>query len=209
MVEIKIECECGQHYAFEVEPVNNRMPAFISCPGCGADGTVAANQIIAQTNYPPPAAPPPPPPASSLHLATHQATAPSSTGIHRDPRSLGMVDREQAKAEAHAKISWGDKPEAVIRYLMIQGLPADEAKELVDEFVKDRLKDVRAKGIRQICIGFVMSTVPFITFFTIGFGSIAAMGVALLIGAYGFYLLVNGIIITVAPKIESGDPNED
>src|ERR1043165_1629377 len=36
---IKVLCGCGQKYAFEVEPVNGRMPSRVACPVCGADGT--------------------------------------------------------------------------------------------------------------------------------------------------------------------------
>ena len=48
MIPIKIECACGQHYAFEIEPVDGAMPSPVACPACGADGTPAANQKIAQ-----------------------------------------------------------------------------------------------------------------------------------------------------------------
>ena len=47
-MEVKIVCGCGQKYVFEVEPVNGRMPVKVACPGCGADGTEAANNILAQ-----------------------------------------------------------------------------------------------------------------------------------------------------------------
>src|SRR6185437_4827617 len=57
-IPIKIECDCGQRYAFDVEPVNGRMPSAIACPTCGADGTVAANEIISQQVPAQPAAPP-------------------------------------------------------------------------------------------------------------------------------------------------------
>ena len=49
LVAVKIQCACGQRYAFDVEPVNGRLPAPVHCPKCGVDGTAAANQIIAQT----------------------------------------------------------------------------------------------------------------------------------------------------------------
>jgi hypothetical protein len=49
MIPIKINCACGQRYAFDIEPVNGRMPAPVACPVCGTDGTVAANDIIAQS----------------------------------------------------------------------------------------------------------------------------------------------------------------
>jgi hypothetical protein len=49
MIPIKIQCGCGQKYAFDAEPVNGRMAAAVACPVCGADGTAAADAVIAQT----------------------------------------------------------------------------------------------------------------------------------------------------------------
>jgi len=46
IIPIKIICACGQKYAFDVTPVDGRMPAPIRCPVCGADGTAVANAII-------------------------------------------------------------------------------------------------------------------------------------------------------------------
>jgi hypothetical protein len=46
MVAIKIICVCGQKYAFNVHPLNGRMPAPIQCPVCGMDGTAVANEAI-------------------------------------------------------------------------------------------------------------------------------------------------------------------
>ena len=48
MTSVKVECDCGQRYAFDVEPVHGRMPAPVACPTCGADGTAKANAILAQ-----------------------------------------------------------------------------------------------------------------------------------------------------------------
>lgn len=45
-MEIKIVCNCGTKYKFDVEPVYGRMPAPVTCPSCGADGTAQANQLI-------------------------------------------------------------------------------------------------------------------------------------------------------------------
>src|SRR5437867_13282522 len=47
-MQIKIQCQCGTRYAFEIEPVNGAMPACVNCPTCGADGTEAANSRIKQ-----------------------------------------------------------------------------------------------------------------------------------------------------------------
>lgn len=45
-IEVKIQCDCGTRYKFEVAPLNGRMPQKVSCPGCGVDGTPAANAVL-------------------------------------------------------------------------------------------------------------------------------------------------------------------
>jgi hypothetical protein len=52
-MEIKILCACGTKFKFDVEPVNGRMPGPVNCPGCGADATEQANEIIRSALYPP------------------------------------------------------------------------------------------------------------------------------------------------------------
>jgi hypothetical protein len=47
MIPVKIQCSCGQRYAFDIEPVCGRMTSSVACPVCGADGTTAANEMIA------------------------------------------------------------------------------------------------------------------------------------------------------------------
>lgn len=47
MIPVKIQCGCGQRYAFDIEPVCGRMTSSVTCPVCGADGTTAANEVIA------------------------------------------------------------------------------------------------------------------------------------------------------------------
>jgi|GEM_PF-3711514 len=47
-VEVKIQCDCGTRYKFDVEPLHGRMPQKVACPGCGVDGTPAANERIRQ-----------------------------------------------------------------------------------------------------------------------------------------------------------------
>jgi len=49
VISIKIQCGCGQRYAFDAEPIDGQMPAPVACPACGADGTAAANAAIAQS----------------------------------------------------------------------------------------------------------------------------------------------------------------
>ena len=73
-MELKLVCGCGQKYVFDVEPVNGRMPMNIACPNCGADGTAAANEVLARS-FP---VPPPPIPATTAVAAPPAATTPSS-----------------------------------------------------------------------------------------------------------------------------------
>jgi hypothetical protein len=47
-IPVKIFCECGQKYAFEVIPVDGAMPVSVHCPVCHREGTAQANQIIAK-----------------------------------------------------------------------------------------------------------------------------------------------------------------
>jgi len=42
-VELRIECDCGTRFKFEVQPLRGRMPQRVECPGCGVDRTAAAN----------------------------------------------------------------------------------------------------------------------------------------------------------------------
>jgi hypothetical protein len=73
MMELKVVCNCGQKYKFDVEPVNHRMPFNVQCPVCGLDGTHLADGILSQ--LPAAAAPPPPPVMAAPSVAA--AMAPS------------------------------------------------------------------------------------------------------------------------------------
>jgi hypothetical protein len=211
-MEIKIECPCGHHFAFDVEPVNGQMPCAIACPSCNDDATAMANSLIAAQVIIPakPAAP-----RLAVNREAHPApSAPPAvpTGIQRDARSLGLVSREQAESEAQAKISWGEEPDAVIRYLMLQSFPADEAKELVDGYVLQRLADVRKNGIRMTIIvaslAFGVGALFFLCY-KVGFTSPFVMGLMGLSIVFGLWKMVNGILMIAAPKMQSGDVAED
>ncbi len=89
MVPVKIECGCGQRYAFDVEPVNGRMPASIACPACGMDGTSAANEAIAYMLAAQPAA------ASTTTYAAPMATAASAPP---PPRTFAPATKVSAPA---------------------------------------------------------------------------------------------------------------
>ncbi len=69
-MEVKVQCECGTRFAFEVEPVNGRMPVRVKCPECGADGTDQANEDIRQ----------------KLGLAAASVTRPPAVPVPVSPR---------------------------------------------------------------------------------------------------------------------------
>jgi len=210
MIPVKIECECGQRYAFDVEPVNGRMPSRVACPACGADGTVAANHFIAENT----AAQPVTIPASTgggLRVTTTPRTSNATAAEAQRIVKLGTVDRNQAEHEARAKISWGDSNNSVIQYLMMQGFNAQEAAELVNKLYKERLAATRANGVRKIFIGSGLVCVPiaaFIFFLSIGYMPLKLMGIAVAIGLWGAWMVLSGILLIVAPRMESGDVAE-
>jgi hypothetical protein len=102
-MEIKVQCGCGTRYAFEVEPVNGRMPVRVTCPDCGADGTDFANELIRQkvgTVAPsvrpvaiavtPAAAPAPAPPAEPAPPPAPVPAAPAAPAPIRQPMRVAV-----------------------------------------------------------------------------------------------------------------------
>jgi len=75
-MELKVLCDCGQKFKFDVEPANGRMPFAINCPACNEDNTAKANSLIAENL--PVAAPPPPPIAPPFN-----ASVPGGLRINR------------------------------------------------------------------------------------------------------------------------------
>jgi hypothetical protein len=124
-----------------------------------------------------------------------------------DPR-LGLVDRDQAAHEARAKMMWGDSPEQVTSYLMVQGWTHPEASELVTGLFKERTSAVRSAGIRKMIIGFGLMWVPVIALIIchiVGFYPVKLLGMAVLTGLYGVWQFINGGLMFIAPKSEKGD----
>jgi hypothetical protein len=50
-MEIKVQCDCGLRFKFDVEPVQGRMPTAVSCPECGTDATEAANAQLTAVSH--------------------------------------------------------------------------------------------------------------------------------------------------------------
>jgi hypothetical protein len=148
-----------------------------------------------------------PPRLSAAANARPTSGACAPTAHRPDPR-LGLVDRTQAEHEARAKAMWGDTKEQVVSYLMIQGFTISEATELATKLFKERAAAVRSNGIRKIIIGIGLMCVPVIAlliFLSIGVIPMKLFALTIMVGLYGFWLLLNGILMAVAPKSERGD----
>jgi len=83
-MEIKIQCDCGQRYKLDVEPVNGLMPSAVNCPVCGVDGTLKGNALIeqAQANT---ASPSSPPVKLKLSLSTAAHAPGPTTSVEPSP----------------------------------------------------------------------------------------------------------------------------
>jgi len=220
MTSIKIECGCGQRYAFDVEPVNGLMPHTVACPICGADGTGAANEVISQSVQPVAVAASP-----GGRLQLHEALAAPAVRVAEPPVHVaptttrtthtrtvllpGQTDPGQVAHEARAKIFWGDPPQEVIKFLMINNVPRQEAMEIIRELTHERIVQMRKNGLVKVFSGILMICVP------IGgwFGGMAVISIKLfafmiMLGLWGFYRLIKGMLMVVAPKSQHGDVSE-
>jgi len=209
MMTIKIQCECGQRYAFDFEPADGGVPSGVTCPTCGVDGTAAANAAIAQSM----SAPPPVAPSGKARLrvaapvrSDHPATtaAPARTA----ERVPGQIDRAQAEVEARAKILWGDPPGEVIAYLVIQGFSREEGSSLVQELFQERAATIRGDGIKKIVTGIGLMCVPivaFVIFMIIRVIYVTVFGFTILAGFWGAWTVIKGISMVVSPKTQPGD----
>jgi hypothetical protein len=111
MMELKIVCQCGQKYKFDVEPVGGRMPFTVKCPVCNTDGTATANTKLAEhfRFVPPPPHPTAPPPVAMSAAATPPpfvAPAPVAAAAPSPPAPAPMaglrINREASPAPAAA-----------------------------------------------------------------------------------------------------------
>jgi hypothetical protein len=224
MVTVKIQCVCGQNYAFDVEPVNGEMPSAVSCPNCGADGTAAANDDISQQLTP---APPIAAAAMAMVATTTAATGGSHPGLRITRAQAGSQLAESSSAsaataaalnendparaklvrEAKAKIVQGESMEQVAAFLKVKGFNPADAMELAYGFYKERVSIVRSNGVKKMIVGLALMAVPLIVYFifkSIGRFSIRRSIWAYIVGIAGGYMFVSGIIMIVAPKSEKG-----
>ena len=79
---------------------------------------------------------------------------------------------------------------------------------MVQSIFQERAAAVRANGIRKVFVGSGLVCVPIIAlliFLHIGVILMKLFGLTLMVGFYGIWLVINGILMAVAPKSEQGD----
>jgi hypothetical protein len=87
MIELKVQCDCGQKYKFDVDPINGQMPFTVACPVCGVDGTDKANALLQQ--IPPEAAAQPlVPPVPVVAQPRLRISSPAPAGSPASPPPL-------------------------------------------------------------------------------------------------------------------------
>src|SRR5687768_5228717 len=105
-MEIKILCECGAKYKFQVEPENGRSPGPVRCPACGVDSTEMTNRLIAdQLAVSSVVAPPAPAHAASppnAPVSPKMAFMPAPAAGSGSSLSVAGAQPKAAEAPAHA-----------------------------------------------------------------------------------------------------------
>lgn len=195
-MEVKILCACGSKYAFEVEPVNGRVPCELRCPKCNANWTDMANAQIAQRMPQPVAAPEPMPPAAVRMVSAGPASAPPA------PAPLGL---RITKAHAPSAEASGEAPAAPP-----SPRPAPLITNLMSSPVKEESSYARfLLGIGGALIGAAMGAAVYFTVFkftdkkikllAIGVGFLGGLG-ARLLGREGSKELgaITGALVLVA-----------
>lgn len=146
-MELKVQCDCGQKYKFDVEPVNGQMPFVVNCPVCGVDGTAKANAMLQQLFPPSPvvaaisAPAPAPAPMRPASLRINRPEPPAATAP--DENAIDGEDSEDDSGNVREfKLGW--KIWAIVAVFICIGLLSsfDKWSRRVT-FVKDIVQFVR------------------------------------------------------------------
>lgn len=118
---------------------------------------------------------------------------------------------EQAQQDARAKVFGGEPAEDVVKFLQMQGVADDDAREMVDAMFAKREKVIRARGVRKICIGVAMMLVPVIAYFVVasaGYVDLRLLAVCVVVGLGGARFCLKGTFLVVSPYTEKGEVSE-
>ncbi len=104
---MKIQCNCGQKYSFEVTPEMASNPIQFVCPQCGLDSSEVVNALVRQelgaADLPAPASAPPARPVVSAAPGVPAASMPSPPPSPPRPPGAGGALRVSAASPASAE----------------------------------------------------------------------------------------------------------
>jgi hypothetical protein len=134
-MELKVACDCGQHYKFDVEPVGGLMPFTVNCPTCNADGTPHANALIteqlgASAMPPPPIAPSVAPSTGGLRINRTEPAAPAPSTTTPPPLDSTGTPDVLPTIGAVAPLSTAKKPRTE-EFSLVRGIIGAVAGSLV------------------------------------------------------------------------------
>ena len=165
-MELKVVCDCGQKYKFDVEPIQGRMPFVVNCPVCGIDGTPLANNLLSQMPMPamPAAIPiPPTPQPTSIRINRAPAGPPPipTTAAAPTPRPIPAAAR-------------GAAPQTVATPKYLQDNPATQNNNFALGFVGAILGSILGAAFligADKFFGFTLSYFAVVVGAMIGFGA--------------------------------------
>jgi len=149
-----------------------------------------------------------------LHVATPASTnqpALSASAPRRAPLLPGQIDPAKAQIEARAKIHWGDPPEEVVKFLMMNGSSHEDATISVRAMFRERAAALQKVGIVKIVTGIALMAVPVVVLLIFAYYHVVLITLLALAGAvglWGAWTFLRGVIMVLFPKSESGDVSD-
>jgi hypothetical protein len=116
--------------------------------------------------------------------------------------------RDQVESEARAKVIWGEDPDQALNFLRVNGFSDDEALAIVHDVLRERLSAVRSVGFRKMMIGLGMIAVPVVAYLVMksaGVIFLKLLGVAIAVGLWGAWKVMQGSLMILFPSAEHGD----
>lgn len=132
---------------------------------------------------------------------------------HREERSLLECDRpmttlsEKLKIEARARVTWGESSDQIRSFLAENGVSDEEAETCLASLFGERRVQIREDAVRSIGHGGLKLLTPviaYVTFHSIGFFIPRVFGAAVLVGMWGLYQIIKGVLALIFPHVEAG-----
>ena len=125
---------------------------------------------------------------------------------------IPRISRDQVENEARAKILWGEDPDATVLYLRTNGISEEDTAAFIDACMGERRSIVRGRGLKKILIGCPLAAVPLVTWYIferMTVGSTKLLILAIAIGLWGLWWVLDGTLKMIFPESEKGDLSDD